>query len=139
MQSATKRINSFGARAVTRIGVMTVAEGSIETAQEYINPVLQELAYGAGMDVPDQEWLNGEDGVSMDFGKPMRKCSSLCFQSLYSAGVRVLFRTRCVLLSLMLQVIASCSHLARTKRILMLSGWNQRRGAQALPPPHWIQ
>lgn len=49
----------FGARTV----IGAVEEGTLEQAQDYIPPLVQDMANALGSDVPDVVWKNGKDGV----------------------------------------------------------------------------
>ncbi len=69
MASATARINSLPARFAARTIAGSVEEGMLEQGQGLIYPVLQKLAGGLGMDVPDQQWLNGKNGILDGFWK----------------------------------------------------------------------
>ena len=69
MASATARINSLPARFAARTAVGALEQGMLEQGQGLIYPALQEIAGGLGMDVPDQKWLNGKDGILDGFWK----------------------------------------------------------------------
>lgn len=69
MQAATKRISSLPARIAARTAAGAVAEGLTETGQNYLNDTVQNFAHALEYDVPEQEWLNGSDGIFDGFWK----------------------------------------------------------------------
>ena len=69
MAGAMSRINSLPARFSARTAAVALEEGMLEQGQNLIYPAIQDIAQGLGMDVPDQQWLNGKDGILDGFWK----------------------------------------------------------------------